>query len=94
MVYVAPPKAGDPMKKRNLISILLLVLLLLVYSIYATNQLHTPDFSVISWIPTVSESIFTADPEAQRLHLQYEPGDGAPTNIVKSDTLNGHYLPK
>ena len=36
----------------------------------------------------------TADPEAQRLHLQYEAGDGAPTNIVKSDTLNGHYLPK
>lgn len=33
----------------------------------------------------------TADPDAQRLHLQYEPGDGAPTNIVKSDTLNGHY---
>ena len=36
----------------------------------------------------------TADPEAQKLYLQYEAGDGAPTNIVKSDTLNGHYLPK
>ena len=79
------------MKKRNFIPIILPVLLLLVYSIYATNQLHTPDFSVISGGPAVSEPGFTADPETQKLHLQYEPGDGAPTNIVKSDTLNGYY---
>ena len=51
-----PPKAGDPMKKRNLISIILPVLLLLLYSIYATKQLRTTDFSVIVGVPAVSES--------------------------------------
>ena len=64
---------------------------MLVYSIYATNQLHTPDFSVISGVPAVSEPGSTADPGAQRLHLQYEPGSSSPSLIVKSDTLNGHY---
>lgn len=82
------------MKKQNLIPIILPVLLLLLYSIYATKQLRTPDFSIIVGVPAVSEPGSTADPEAQKLRLQYEPGDGAPTNIVKNDTLNGHYLPK
>ena len=36
----------------------------------------------------------TADPETHKLHLQYEPGSSSPSLIVKSDTLNGHYLPK
>lgn len=188
------------MKKRNLIPIIFPVLLLLLYSIYATKQLRTPDFSVIVGVPAVSESgsttgmnftggtpildavemrtviytfmgssevaapeiatelpnailmmdgpgkgitnfvdlwfdqntvyysfrsdteqIFcrsstgadvllpilqkytkqtinprknpgsTADPEAQKLHLQYEPGSSSPSLIVHSDTLNGHY---
>ena len=44
------------MKKRNFIPIILPVLLLLLYSIYATKQLRTPDFSVIVGVPAVSES--------------------------------------
>ena len=44
------------MKKRNLIPIILPVLLLLLYSIYATKQLRIPDFSVIVGVPAVSES--------------------------------------
>ncbi len=43
------------MKKRNFIPIILPVLLLLLYSIYATKQLRTPDFSVIVGVPAVSE---------------------------------------
>ena len=74
MVYV-PPKAGDPMKKRNL------YIPLLIFTVLLSALLLRPR----------KGPGFTADPEAQKLHLQYEPGDGAPTNIVKSDTLNGHY---
>ena len=75
MVYVAPPKAGAPMNKRNL------YISLLIFTVLLSALLLRPRKNPGS----------TADPEAQKLRLQYEPGDGAPTNIVKNDTLNGHY---
>ncbi len=44
------------MKKRSLYLIpIILPVLLLLYSIYATKQLRTPDFSVIVGVPAVSE---------------------------------------
>lgn len=53
-----PPKAGEPMKKRNL------YIPLLIFTVLLSALLLRPH----------SEPDSTADPEAQKLRLQYEPG--------------------
>ena len=70
-----PPKAGDPMKKRNL------YIPLLIFTVLLSALLLRPR----------KESGSTADPETHKLHLQYEPGSSSPSLIVHSDTLNSHY---
>ena len=70
-----PPKAGDPMKKRNL------YIPLLIFTVLLSALLLRPRKNPGS----------TADPETHKLHLQYEPGSSSPSLTVKSDTLNGHY---